>query len=75
MESSSSGTARPADLVSASELLLVVSISVLGAAVPILSRGADFGLTQITEILQDARVELVGPLPGRFSFTLTIRLV
>src|SRR5262249_25421359 len=26
--------------------------------------GADFGLTQITEILADPRLELAGPLPG-----------
>src|SRR5215813_15032481 len=30
--------------------------------------GADFGLTQITEILQDPRLELVGPLPADIQF-------
>jgi molybdate transport system substrate-binding protein len=30
--------------------------------------GADFGLTQITEILQDPRLELVGPLPAEIQF-------
>jgi len=30
--------------------------------------GADFGLTQITEILQDPRLELVGPLPEEIQF-------
>jgi molybdate transport system substrate-binding protein len=30
--------------------------------------GADFGLTQITEILADSRLELVGPLPARIQF-------
>jgi molybdate transport system substrate-binding protein len=32
------------------------------------SGGADFGLTQITEILQDPRLELVGPLPADIQF-------
>jgi molybdate transport system substrate-binding protein len=32
------------------------------------SGGADFGLSQITEILQDARLELVGPLPAEIQF-------
>jgi molybdate transport system substrate-binding protein len=32
------------------------------------SGGADFGLTQITEILQDPRLELVGPLPAEIQF-------
>ena len=32
------------------------------------SGGADFGLNQITEILQDARLELVGPLPAEIQF-------
>jgi molybdate transport system substrate-binding protein len=30
--------------------------------------GADFGLNQITEILQDDRLELVGPLPAEIQF-------
>jgi molybdate transport system substrate-binding protein len=30
--------------------------------------GADFGLNQITEILQDERLELVGPLPAEIQF-------
>jgi molybdate transport system substrate-binding protein len=30
--------------------------------------GADFGLTQVTEILQDPRLELVGPLPAEIQF-------
>jgi molybdate transport system substrate-binding protein len=30
--------------------------------------GADFGLTQITEVLADPRLELVGPLPGPLQF-------
>jgi molybdate transport system substrate-binding protein len=32
------------------------------------SGGADFGLNQITEILQDPRLELVGPLPAEIQF-------
>jgi molybdate transport system substrate-binding protein len=32
------------------------------------SGGADFGLNQITEILQDPRLELVGPLPADIQF-------
>src|SRR5262249_53751600 len=32
------------------------------------SGGADFGLNQITEILQDPRLELVGPLPEDIQF-------
>jgi molybdate transport system substrate-binding protein len=32
------------------------------------SGGADFGLTQITEILADSRLELVGPLPAQIQF-------
>jgi molybdate transport system substrate-binding protein len=32
------------------------------------SGGASFGLTQITEILQDPRLELVGPLPAEIQF-------
>src|SRR5262245_29582505 len=32
------------------------------------SGGADFGLNQITEILQDPRLELVGPLPEEIQF-------
>jgi molybdate transport system substrate-binding protein len=30
--------------------------------------GADFGLTQITEVLADPRLELVGPLPGPMQY-------
>jgi molybdate transport system substrate-binding protein len=32
------------------------------------SGGADFGLNQITEILQDPRLELVGPLPAEIQY-------
>src|SRR5262245_4715196 len=34
----------------------------------VVNGGADFGLTQITEILQDDRLELVGPLPAEIQF-------
>jgi|SRR5262245_5368218 len=32
------------------------------------SGGADFGLTQITEIIADPRLELVGPLPAEYQY-------
>jgi molybdate transport system substrate-binding protein len=34
----------------------------------VVAGGADFGLTQITEVLADPRLELVGPLPGALQF-------
>jgi molybdate transport system substrate-binding protein len=34
----------------------------------VVAGGADFGLTQITEILADARIDLVGPLPGPMQY-------
>ena len=34
----------------------------------VVAGGADFGLTQITEIHADPRLELVGPLPERFQY-------
>jgi molybdate transport system substrate-binding protein len=34
----------------------------------VVAGGADFGLTQITEVLADDRLELVGPLPGPLQF-------
>lgn len=39
----------------------------------VVSGGADFGLTQITEILADQRLELVGRFLGEFSTTHTMR--
>jgi len=34
----------------------------------VVNGGADFGLTQITEVLADPRLELVGPLPAEIQF-------
>src|SRR5262245_50403014 len=34
----------------------------------VVAGGADFGLTQITEIHADPRLELAGPLPGPFQY-------
>ena len=34
----------------------------------VVAGGADFGLTQITEVLADPRLELVGPLPAPMQF-------
>jgi len=34
----------------------------------VVAGGADFGITQITEVLADPRLELVGPLPGPMQY-------